>query len=58
MSECLNDCWICQRKKEKCPFNNDCGAVFNGRDCEMKDVCKPKRKKCPLNNKQMELFYE
>jgi len=55
MSECFNDCWICQRNKAKCSFKNQC-VVFDGKDCEMKRVCSPKRKKCPLNEKQPELF--
>jgi len=57
MSECLNDCWICQRSKSKCSLKNDCGAVFNGQDCGMKNVCNPKRKKCPLKNGQKEFNF-
>jgi hypothetical protein len=55
MSECLRDCWICQKNKTKCTLQNNC-VVLNGNDCEMKDVCNPKRIKCPLNNGQAELF--
>jgi hypothetical protein len=58
MAECLADCWICNRNKDKCSLENSCQAVFDGKGCQMEKVCNPKPKKCPLVNKQAELFDE
>jgi len=57
--ECMDDCWICEKKKGKkgCSVKNGCEHVFDGDDCEMKGVCVPKRTYCPYAGKgQLSLF--
>jgi hypothetical protein len=56
MNDCFSDCWLCD-KKASCKHENQC-AVFDGRNCEMKNVCEPKRDKCPLlGGFQLELSF-
>jgi hypothetical protein len=43
---CLDDCWVCE-KAEYCMIRSTCGWVFDGLDCQMKDVCNRRHDKCP-----------
>ena len=45
-SECLADCWVCE-KSRTCKIIPDCSVVFEGRQfCQMISVCKRKHNMC------------
>jgi hypothetical protein len=57
--QCLNDCWVCN-KKNTCKIKNNFCVVFAiyGKDCKMQNVCNPQMKYCPASINQLELFNE